>query len=170
VFLVCTKRRDAHALGVFVFKLLGCGALFSVLSLSACDDGKKDGPKPTAGVQYGDPVGIELGAHGTVPALAIKVAVTKGRDPAPSVGSLATAVYAAAVGCPAFVSAISAGKTTRIQLSARNGAFVPLGAAADEVGTACMANAFGGKPANMDQPTPLDIILELRLGSTDASH
>ena len=76
----CTKRRDAYALGVSVFNAL---ALTLIPTVGACDT--KADPKGQAGVQYGDPVGIELGAHGAVPALAIKVAVSKGRDPSASV-------------------------------------------------------------------------------------
>jgi hypothetical protein len=147
--------------------VFNAAVVLGLLLSAACDD--KADPKKASGVQYGDPVGLEIGAHASVPALDVKVAVTKGRDPTPSVSSLAAAVYAAATACPAFVTAVSDGKTTRIELSARNGAFRALGAAADELGTACMSQALDGKKADMDKPDPLDVIVELSLGKAGAA-
>jgi hypothetical protein len=165
VFLDYTKRRDAHALGVFVFCLLAFALL---LPAFGCES--KDDPKPKLSLQYGDPVGIQIGAHGTVPALSVGVAVTKGRDPTPSIPSIATAIHAAALACPAFVSAISAGKIARVEFGARHGVFESLGAPVDDVGGACISAALGGKPVTTDKPDPLDIIVELRLDKGDASR
>jgi hypothetical protein len=163
-----TERRDAQALGVFVFKptrwLLA--SLLAASAVTACDAKEKAASK--AGRQYGEPIGIRLDAHGAVPALAVAFAVTKGRDPSPIVGSLAGAVYAAAVACPAFVSAVTTGKTTRLELGAEKNVLEALGARADDVGGPCMTAALGGKPITMDRPDPMDVAIELRLAG-DAS-
>ena len=158
----------AIALGVLVFKrshpFTWVTLLFALSiassSVGACDS--KPTPEARAGHQYGDAVGIRLDAHGPVPALAVAFAVTKGRDPSPMVGPLATALYAAALACPAFVSAVSAGKTTRLELGAEHNALEALGARADEVGGPCMTAALGGKAVTMDRPEGMDVAIELR--------
>jgi hypothetical protein len=135
--------------------------------LCACDH-DKSGP-PSIADKLGDPIGIEIQAHAAVPALSVAVAVTKGRDPTPFVGTLASGVFAAAAGCPDFVTAMNAGKTARIQLGARGNKLESLGAAPDEVGGACITAALGGKPVTMDRPDPLEVMLELRAGASDAA-
>jgi hypothetical protein len=142
--------------------------LLTLVILAGCDGGKPG--RAAVADRYGDPIGIQIEAHGAVPALSVAVAVTKGRDPTPFVGPLASAVHGAATGCPAFVAAIAAGKTARIELGARNNVLESLGAAPDEVGGACMTSALAGKPVTMDRPDPLDVIVELRSGAADASH
>ncbi len=145
------KRRAAHALGVFVF--CACGLL-------GCES--RSDARAGSGPAYGDPVGIKIGAQGGVPALSLAVAVSKGRDPSPSVPGLAGAVHGAAAACPAFVAAIDAGKTVRLSFGARRGALEALGAAPDEVGGACMTAALGGKSVAMDRPESMDVLVELR--------
>jgi hypothetical protein len=146
---------------------LALGVL-AATSVVGCDSTEKHASK--AGRQYGDPIGIRLDAHGSVPALAVAFAVTKGRDPSPIVRSLAGAVYAAAVACPAFLSAVTAGKTTRLELGAEKNVLEALGARADEVGGPCMTAALGGKPVTMDRPDPMDVAIELRLAGDAAAR
>lgn len=142
-------------------------ALATLVALSGCDD--KSTTHGSSAKQYGDPIGIEIAAHGTVPGLSVAVAVTKGRDPTPFVGPLASAVFGAAQGCPDFIKAMGEGKTARVELGARNGALEALGSVPDQVG-ACLRAALGGKPVTMDRPDALDVILELRAAVTDAAH
>jgi hypothetical protein len=164
---LCTERRVAFALGVLVFKRPHLLTLLLGLAITAgCDSKGRPGAK--AGHEYGEAVGIRLDAHGSVPALAVAVAVTKGRDPSPMVGPLATAIYAAALACPGFVSAVSAGKTTRLELGAEHNVLEALGARADEVGGPCMTAALGGKTVTMDRPEAMDVAIELRV-TGDAS-
>ncbi len=146
--------------------MLNATTVVALLSSPACDD--RGSAKGNASPSYGDPVGIRIGAQGTVPALTVAVAATKGRDPEPSVPSLAGAIHSAALGCPAFIAAMSAGKTARLELGARKGVFEALGASADDVGAACMSAALGGKPVAMDRPDPMDLIVELKLDTAPA--
>jgi hypothetical protein len=112
-------------------------------------------------VQYGDPVGIQIDAKGTVPALEIAVAVTKGRDVTPAVSSLAGSVYAAASSCPAFVTAANGGKAVRLRLTAEAGVLhAPKQAPAEEAGS-CMVHALDGKAVTMDKPDKLDVLVEI---------
>jgi hypothetical protein len=165
---ISKKRRVANALGAFLFNrhsslvillALSCGA-------AACDGSSR--PESNGRRQYGEPVGIRVEARGAVPALSVAFAVTKGRDPTPLVGPLATALYGAAVACPVFVSAMTAGKTVRLELAAEKNALVALGARPDEVGGMCMTAALGGKPVILDKADPLDVAIELK-PAADAS-
>jgi len=157
-----TKRRIANAIGAFVFKRPDARAILLAVSAGTFACNSTPAPESKAGRQYGEPVGVRLEAHGAVPALSAAFAVTKGRDPTPLVGPLATALYGAAVGCPGFISAMAAGKTVRLELAAEKNALVALGARPDEVGGPCMTTALGGKPVTMDTPDPVDVAIELK--------
>jgi hypothetical protein len=115
-----------------------------------------------ASPSYGDPVGVELPADGEVPALSLRLAVTKGRDPAPTAGSIAGAMVDAAAACPAFVRAMAGGATVPLALSERNGLFRGSRAGDDGAGADCVVEHLAGRTVTMDRPEPLDVLLEAK--------
>jgi hypothetical protein len=131
--------------------------------VTACDDPKSD-------VQYGEPVGIQIAGHGSVPALSVAVAVTKGRDVSTTVGSVAGAVFTAAAACPAVVATVSAGSVIRLTLAAQGSVLHAPPKLPEEQGAACMARALDGKPITTDKPDNLDIIVEIRADLAEAGR
>ena len=137
---------------------------------AGCDDARDTGARavPTASLVYGDPVGVRLDARPPVPALAVSLAISKGRDPGPSVASFASALGAAAASCPTLIRSVSEGETVRLELEARSGAF-EVGAAAAQTPSGCMAAALSGKPLQMDRPDRLDLVVDIKRATTDVA-
>jgi len=131
--------------------------------LTACDDPKNE-------VQYGEPVGIQIAGHGSVPALSVAVAVTKGRDVSATVGSMASAVFTAAAACPAVVATVSAGSVIRLTLAAQANVLHAPAKLSEDPGAACVAHALDGKAITTDRPEVLDIIVEIRADVPDAGR
>jgi hypothetical protein len=134
---------------------LGASVMVGVAVASTAACSKPDN------VNYGDPVGIQIDAKGTVPAIDIAVAVTKGRDVTPAVSSLAGSVYAAASACPAFVTAVNSGKLVRLRFTAEAGVLHPPAQTPTEEAGSCMIHALDGKPVTMDKPDKLDVLVEM---------
>jgi hypothetical protein len=150
--------RGARRLGLFAFLLL-----VPPFVTGGCKNESK------VMAQYGDPVGIELEAHGAVPRLKLAIAVTKGRDVTKVVSSVAGAIYAAAATCPSFVAATLAASATRLEFSAKDKVIYPPQAVPDEESAACMLGALSGKSVEMDRSDKLDIIVETRPSKGDGS-
>jgi hypothetical protein len=123
-------------------------ALVLLLPLAACKDKeieKKNSTPPSP--DLGEPIGAELPAKGTTPAMSLAIAVTKGQDPVAVmpkvVGNVATAVN----GCPSFVTEEKE-NIVAINFTIEGGKMKPLPRAANEsAGVKCVVAALDQKEA-----------------------
>jgi len=133
------------------------------MSLAGCDESKSE-------AQYGEPVGIQIAAHGAVPALSVAVAVTKGRDVSVTVSSVAGAVFTAAAACPAVVATVAGGSVIRLMFTAQGNTLHAPAKLPEDPGGACMVRALDGKAVTTDKPDLLDVIVEIRADTPDAGR
>lgn len=126
------------------------------------------GTKGAGAVAYGDPVGIELEGRPPAPPLSIAFAVTRDRDARPTVSSLASAIEAAARQCPDFTRAVAGGETVRFELRATK-TTVQTRKLSAERGGPCVKSVVEGKAFALDGSEPVEMVVEVRLGSGDAS-
>lgn len=121
-----------------------------------------------AAVAYGEPVGVELKGRPPMPPLAIAFAVTRGRDPRPTVASLASALESAAQRCPDFVRAVVGGEAVRFELRATRTTLRARDLPAKKGGP-CVKTVLDGKLLELDGAEPIDLLVEVRPVSGDAS-
>ena len=140
--------------------------VFACLSLIGAVACSKTEPQRKA-VEYGDALGIEFGDATTGRYLAA-VAAEKGHSPENGVPALATALHAAAKGCPMLASETKDAPATNpptLHFLVKGGSLeaVPPSAAdpPPPPSVVCMAKGMSGKPANLEAPTPYELTIQL---------
>lgn len=119
---------------------LGCFAVAAV----ACSKDEEPKKSNVTAAQLSEPVGAEVPAKGSVPAISLALAVAKGQDPVTFLPTIVGAVSQAVSACPAFVSEEK--DVTAVNFTLENGKMkVP--ARADSPGIKCLAAALDGKDA-----------------------
>lgn len=135
----------------------------SILGVAACSKDKDTQPD---GPRLGEPIGAEVQARGSVPALSVALAVSKGQDPVGYLPTVVSAMSSAVSGCPAFVSegdengvgfdfTVNAGK---VKVAPRPDA---------SPGARCLSAALEGKDLGSPS-TSLEGRVEIKLSSATA--
>lgn len=143
-------------------------AVWSVAAASAIGCSRETAVDLADAASYGEPIGVDLRGRPPAPPLAIAFAVTRGHDARTMVTSLAGAMEAVERQCPDFDDAISRGWIVRFEMRATATSLEAWGLPAKR-GGACVKSVLEGKRLTVDGAAAVDVVLDVRLGSEDAS-
>lgn len=159
------RLRDSMLRSASLPLLVSC---LGALSLACAKDKDKD--KQPDAVQLGEPIGAEVQAKGSVPALSLAVAVSKGQDPVPLLPQLVSGVSSAVAGCPAFVSESEKDNenVTAFDFTVTGGKMKIAPKPEASSGVTCVTTALEGKDVGAKDVASLAGRVEIKLSSASA--
>lgn len=138
--------------------------------VGACKDKdveKKSSTPPAP--DLGEPIGAELPAKGTTPAMSLAIAVTKGQDPVAVMPKVVGNVSTAVSGCPSFVTEEKE-NIVAINFTIEGGKMKPLPRAANEsAGVKCVVAALDQKEAGVATLPNMNGRVEVKINNAGAA-